>query len=110
MQRPAEGATLPSYRARFAGRDDSERLGDFSLTHPNWARDGQSFVGLNIRTRRIERWSKATRRLETVAEVGDIPLVSWVHAPWMGLAPDGSPLVVRDRSTRDLYTLDWEAP
>jgi hypothetical protein len=110
MQRPAEGATLPSYWARFAGRDDWERLGDFSLTHPNWSRDGQSFVGLNIRTRRIERWSRTTRRLETVAEVGDIPLVSWVHAPWMGLAPDGSPLVVRDRSTRDLYALDWEAP
>ena len=103
-------AALPVYWALFAGRDDWERLGDFNLTHPNWSRDGQSFVGLNIRARRIERWSKATRRLETVAEVGDIPLVSWVSAPWMGLAPDGSPLVVRDRSTRDLYALDWEAP
>jgi Tol biopolymer transport system component len=110
MQRPAEGAALPVYWALFAGRNDWERLGDLSLTHPNWSRDGQSFVGLDTRTRRIERWSKTTRRLETVAEVGDIPLVSWVHAPWMGLAPDGSPLVVRDRSTRDLYALDWEAP
>jgi hypothetical protein len=30
--------------------------------------------------------------------------------PWMNLAPDGPPLVVRDRTTRELYTIDWEAP
>jgi hypothetical protein len=29
---------------------------------------------------------------------------------WMGLAPDGSPVIVRDRSTSDIYALDWEAP
>jgi hypothetical protein len=45
-----------------------------------------------------------------VADVTDVPLLTWVHVLWMGLAPDGSPLVVCDRSTRDLYALDWEAP
>jgi hypothetical protein len=42
--------------------------------------------------------------------VSDIPLLTWVVVPWMGLAPDGSPMVVRDRRTRDLDALDWEAP
>ena len=30
--------------------------------------------------------------------------------PWMGLAPDGAPLILLDRSTSDLYALDWDAP
>jgi hypothetical protein len=47
-----------------------------------------------------------------VASVEGIPLLisfSFV-VPWTGLAHDGSPLVIRDLSTRDLYALDWEAP
>lgn len=80
------------------------------IGYPNWSPDGQSFTGLNGATRRIERWSRATGRLEPVADVSDIPLLAWEVVPWMGLAPDGSPMVVRDRSTRDLYALDWEAP
>jgi WD40 repeat protein len=29
---------------------------------------------------------------------------------WSGMAPDGSPLVVRDISTQELYALDWQVP
>ncbi|HXY50114.1 MAG TPA: hypothetical protein VEI01_11725 [Terriglobales bacterium] len=29
---------------------------------------------------------------------------------WSGLAPDGSPLIVRDISTQEIYALDWQAP
>ena len=28
---------------------------------------------------------------------------------WMGVAPDGSRVVTRNRTTQDLYTFDWEA-
>jgi hypothetical protein len=31
-------------------------------------------------------------------------------APWMGLADDDSPLVLRDRTTRDFYVLEWDTP
>jgi hypothetical protein len=98
------------YWAFFVDRGRWERLGFMSIGYPNWSPDGQSFTGLNLATRRIERWSRATGRLEPVADASDIPLLTWVVVPWMGLAPDGSPMVVRDRSTRDLYALDWEAP
>ena len=80
------------------------------IGYPNWSTDGQSFIGLNGATRRIERWSRATGRLEPIADVSDIPLLTWDIVPWMGLAPDDSPLVVRDRSTSDIYALDWDAP
>jgi Tol biopolymer transport system component/predicted Ser/Thr protein kinase len=110
MEKPAQGMAQPPYWAFFVDRGRWERLGFMPIGHPNWSRDGQSFTGLNDATRRIERWSRATGRLEAVADVSDIPLLTWVVVPWMGLAADGSPLVVRDRSTRDLYALDWEAP
>jgi Tol biopolymer transport system component len=29
---------------------------------------------------------------------------------WSGLAPDGSPLIVRDISTEEIYELDWKVP
>ena len=29
---------------------------------------------------------------------------------WFGLAPDDSPLVLRDVGTHEIYALDWEAP
>ena len=110
MERPAQGMAQPLASVYFVDRGRWERLGSMTIGHANWSRDSESFTALNEVARRIERWSRKTRRLETVAELGDMPLVSWVIVPWMGLAPDGSPLVVRDRGTRDLYALDWEAP
>jgi len=29
---------------------------------------------------------------------------------WSGMTPDGSPLVVRDTSTQEIYALDWQLP
>jgi len=29
---------------------------------------------------------------------------------WGGLAPDDSPLLLRDAGTHDIYALDWQAP
>jgi hypothetical protein len=28
--------------------------------------------------------------------------------PWFGLAPDGSVLIIRDDSNKQIYALDWE--
>ncbi len=29
---------------------------------------------------------------------------------WNGLAPDDSPLVMRDAAVQEVYALDWQAP
>ena len=29
---------------------------------------------------------------------------------WLGLAPDDSPLLLRDTGTQEIYALDWETP
>jgi hypothetical protein len=57
---------------------------------------------------RIECYSVAFGRWETLVEI-DQPLLGWViNVPWMGLDAEDNPLVMFDRSTRDLYALDWE--
>jgi hypothetical protein len=86
------------------------RLGPSSLTYPTWTRDGRAYVGFDVRSRHIERRRLDTGRLEVVADLADVPIVATMGAPWMGLAADDSPLVLRDRTTRDFYALDWEAP
>jgi hypothetical protein len=72
-------------------------------------RDGRSFCSLSLLRNRIDCYSFASRRSFTLADIGDNPLLSWVEFPWFGLDADDNPLVMFDRSTRDLYALDWEA-
>jgi Tol biopolymer transport system component len=96
---------------RFASQTSTwTRLGSSSLTYPTWTRDGRAIVGLNVRTRRIERRHLDSGQVDVVADVSGIPVVGVMGAWWMGLAADDSPLILRDRSTREFYALDWEAP
>ena len=48
-------------------------------------------------------------KLEQVLSLKDFRQAS-VWGSWLGLAPDDSPLLVRDTGTQDIYALDWEAP
>ncbi len=84
------------------------RLGPSSLTYPTWTRDGRAYLGFDIRSRRILRRRLGSGRLEVVADLAEVPIVATMGAPWMGLAADDSPLVLRDRTTRDFYVLEWE--
>jgi hypothetical protein len=85
-----------------------EEVGPVTGVYHTWTRDGRSFCGLSSTA--VECYSFATRRYETLAPVSAARLLSWVQVPWMGLDLDGSPMVMRDVSTGDLYSLDWEAP
>jgi hypothetical protein len=98
------------YWAWFADQARWERIGPLGLAYPSWSRDGRFVTGLAPLRQRIERWSRASGAVEPVVSLARERLLSWLGATWVGLAADGSPLVVRDRSTRDLYALDWEAP
>jgi Tol biopolymer transport system component len=48
-------------------------------------------------------------KLEEVASLKDFRAAPGFGS-WMGLAPDDTPLLVRDSSTSDIYALDWIAP
>ena len=52
----------------------------------------------------------ADGRLERITSFKKIRRFWSTWGPWTGLAPDASPLVVRDISTQEIYALDWEVP
>ena len=82
------------------------------IGYPSWSHDGQylyfdttfsddpAFFRIRISDRKLERLVslKGIRRY-----VGDF-------AEWSGLAPDDSPLLVRDISSQEIYALDFQIP
>ena len=46
------------------------------------------------------------RVLEHVLSFKDFPQSSDIFASWIGLTPDGAPLLMRDRSVQEIYALD----
>jgi eukaryotic-like serine/threonine-protein kinase len=54
-------------------------------------------------------YSLDRRRPEVLATVG-LPLLVVANVPAMFLDPDDDPIVVVDRSVRDIYALEWDVP
>ncbi len=52
----------------------------------------------------------ADGQIERVVSLKNIRRFFPQFGEWSGLAPDGSPLVVRDISTQEIYALDWQIP
>jgi hypothetical protein len=40
----------------------------------------------------------------------DQPRAVGVTGQWLGAAPDGSPLLLLEAGTHEIYALDWDAP
>ncbi|HTG63004.1 MAG TPA: hypothetical protein VMG63_26825, partial [Terriglobia bacterium] len=77
------------------------RQGDYIYLYgaPSAAGQPGGIFRIRIRDRKLEQ-------LGTLKDFRTAP--DW--GSWMGLAPDDSPLLVRDAGTQDIYALDWEAP
>jgi Tol biopolymer transport system component/DNA-binding winged helix-turn-helix (wHTH) protein len=83
-----------------------------NVAYPNWSRDGgyiyfedpytsdPALYRVRISDRKVEELATLNPRVLTWASAGK----------WTGLAPDDSPLVLRDTSVEEIYALDWEAP
>ena len=76
----------------------------------NWSADGRYVYFLhgpdNPGAYRVRI---SDRKLERVAGLTDFPITG-NYGFWLGLAPDDSPMVLRDAGSQDIYALDWEAP
>ena len=77
---------------------------------PEWSHYGDHiyFAG-GGQPRGVSRVRISDGKLEQVVSLKDFRQApGW--GEWAGLAPDDSPLLVRDAGTQDIYALDWEAP
>jgi dipeptidyl aminopeptidase/acylaminoacyl peptidase len=59
---------------------------------------------------KIFRVRISDRRVESVADLKDLRRAILPFFDWMGLTPDGSPLLMRDIGTQEVYALDFEEP
>jgi hypothetical protein len=48
------------------------------------------------------------RKLERMADLKNFRQAGFWNV-WLGMAPDDSPLLLRDTGTQEIYALDWQA-
>lgn len=70
---------------------------------PTWSKDSRYVYFADSKSALLLRVRVSDRKIERLASVSDLPLSS----NWTGLAPDGSPLVLRNVTNQDIYSLDW---
>jgi len=92
----------------------SELATGTALQYPNWSPDSKYvfFEDLAPDGPEIDRVSLASHKKERVVLLKGISRVDTPDsgAPWNGVAPDGSPLIMRDVSSRELYSLELQLP
>jgi Tol biopolymer transport system component/DNA-binding winged helix-turn-helix (wHTH) protein len=89
-----------------------KELAQALASYPTWSRDGRYVYftdqfgnGPGIRRARI-----ADQKVEWMADVKEVRFVQTPFGSWFGLAPDDSPLVLRDIGIQDIYSLDLQMP
>jgi Tol biopolymer transport system component len=84
------------------------------LNYPNWSPDSKYvyFEDIGIEGPEIDRVAVLNRKKERAVTLKGVPRVSMPDsgAPWNGVAPDGSVLIMRDMGSRELYSLELQLP
>jgi eukaryotic-like serine/threonine-protein kinase len=85
-------------------------LANIFVAYPTWSRDGRYlyFDGILDNQESYFRLQISDRKLERLFSLQGFPAAGGAFGNWSGLAPDESPLLVRDASIQELYALDWE--
>ena len=81
--------------------------GGFGPTE-SWSKDGVYVYDLlGNPTSAVLRIRISDHKSEQVVDLKNFTITG---ADWLALAPDDSPLLLRDTGTQDVYALDWEEP
>jgi Tol biopolymer transport system component len=113
----------PNGRYILAFSADSMKLLLFDLQTQKWtelakgsmgwlslSKDGQSVYVLHYKGKgEVLRIRISDHKTEQVVDLKNF-ITGGRYGGWLGLAPDDSPLLLRDAGTQDVYALDWEAP
>jgi Tol biopolymer transport system component len=82
------------------------------LGYPNWSRDGRYlyFHAILETEEGYYRMQISDHKLERILSLKGFQAAVGPFGNWSGVAPDESPLFVRDASIQEIYALDWVAP
>jgi serine/threonine protein kinase len=87
-------------------------LANLFVAYPTWSRDGRYlyFDGILDNQESYFRAQVSSGKLERIFSLKGFQAAGGAFGNWSGLAPDESPLVVRDASIQEIYALDWDRP
>lgn len=81
-----------------------------SLSWLNWSHDGQYVYVLDTRGKNaVVRIRISDHKVEQVADLKKFSATGR-YGVSLSLAPDDSPLLLRDMGSQDVYAVDWQAP
>jgi eukaryotic-like serine/threonine-protein kinase len=85
------------------------QLASGSLSWINWSHDSRYVYVLDYRDQdAVLRIRISDHKPERVVNLKGFVGVGQ-YGPWLGLAPDDSPLLLRDTGTQDVYSVDWQS-
>jgi len=89
-----------------------KQLAESRFASENWSHDGKYLYAEDYSDNidDLVRITVANGKLEHLLSLKDIPRGFDPWEFWVGLAPDDSPLLMRDRSTQEIYSLDVRFP
>jgi Tol biopolymer transport system component len=86
-----------------------EEIAKVSMGFPNWSKNGDYVYFLHEADHpSVMRIRIRDRKIEEVADLKNFRQTGY-WSVWLGMAPDDSPLLLRDTGTQDVYALDWQA-
>ena len=87
-----------------------KQIGSGTLSWLNWSRDGQYVYAKDLSDNgSVERFRVPDGKVDRIVDLKDFVLTG-LGGGAVSVAPDGSPLLLRDRGTQDIYALDWVQP
>jgi serine/threonine protein kinase/Tol biopolymer transport system component len=88
------------------------KLAEASIGYPTWSHNGDSIFFLNHLAGgdQVFRVSVATRKLEEVTDLKNFHGAPFLIGYWFGLAPDDSPMLIRDAGIWDFHALSVTLP
>jgi len=89
-----------------------QELASIPIGYPSWSQDGEYlyFDTSLSEDAAFQRVRISDHKLERLFSLKGIRRFWGEFGSWTGLAPDDTPLLVRDISSQEIYALDWQAP
>ena len=85
-----------------------EEIAKISCGFPNWSKSGDYVYFLHEEDQpSVMRIRIRDRRIERVTDLKNFRQAGFFNV-WLGMAPDDSPLLLRNTGTQEIYSLDWE--
>jgi len=90
------------------GTQKWQELAKISLGFPVWSKNSDYLYFLHGENQpSVMRVHIRDRKIESVTDLKNFRETGF-FGDWLGLAPDDSPLLLRDTGTQEIYALDWQ--